>query len=330
MTNIVFLISMPRSGSTLLQKVLSKSPDIASTAEPWIMLPFWGMREPQAMRAVYDHQTCTMAIDDFVESIENGEAEMDEAIRLFANHLYGKAANGRRFFLDKTPRYFLEIDFLRRIFPDAYFLILLRNPISVFSSLCETFQKGRFVWLDHWVDWIEGQRAIARAVRVPANRQITISYEQLALKPEAVVPELCRWLGIEFNPSMISDYQSADFSGRLGDPTGVRKYGSVSVKSLEKWRDYLCSSYRRKKMKALLKYISDEDLCSIGYPRGDLHAQLDGMQLKKGLDLEGRFWGLLNTTATLFDFRYIKLRYEAARKNENYACGYYRRTPPNQ
>lgn len=329
MTNIVFLISMPRSGSTLLQKVLSKSPDVASTTEPWIMLPFWGMRQPQAMRAVYDHQTCAIAIDDFVESIENGEMEMDEAIRLYANHLYTKAACGKRFFLDKTPRYFLEIEFLKRIFPEAYFIILVRNPISVFSSLCETFQNGRFVWLDHWVDWIEGQRGIARAIRAPANRQITISYEQLALKPEEVVPDLCRALGIDFKSNMVSDYQSSELRGRLGDPTGIHRYTSVSIQSLEKWKDYLCSSYRRNRVKELLKYISDEDLNTLGYPRSELHAQLDSMALKKGIDLEGRFWGLVNTLATWFDFRYIKLRYKAVRKNENYACGYYRKTPPN-
>ena len=36
---IIFLISLPRSGSTLLQKMLTVSPEIYSVAEPWLMLP---------------------------------------------------------------------------------------------------------------------------------------------------------------------------------------------------------------------------------------------------------------------------------------------------
>ena len=40
MKSPIFLFSLPRSGSTLLQRVLMSHKDIASVAEPWLMLPF--------------------------------------------------------------------------------------------------------------------------------------------------------------------------------------------------------------------------------------------------------------------------------------------------
>jgi len=73
-TQLTFVVSLPRSGSTLLQKMLAVSPDIASSAEPWLMLPFWGLRDAKAGRSVYFHHAAANAINDFVANVPDGEA----------------------------------------------------------------------------------------------------------------------------------------------------------------------------------------------------------------------------------------------------------------
>lgn len=324
MPRLIFIISMPRSGSTVLQKILSVNPDVASTAEPWIMLPFWAMRDGQAMRAIYDHQTCSLAINDFIEDIPNGEVEFDQSIRIFAENIYRAAANGKPIFLDKTPRYYLAIPFLKRIFPDAKFVLITRNPLAVFASLCETFQKGRFVWMDHWIDWIEGQMLIAQALRTNDANQFVVKYEELVESPNLFVPRLCEWLGLEFQSKMIEDYHGTNWTGRFGDPTGVHKYNAVSSASIEKWRSFFGSSYRKRVAVKMLSYVSDDDLMSLGYPRSELISSLDTMKMIHGFDMRARFWGAVNSIATTFDYRYLKARWAAKKSGGNHAYGYFR------
>jgi len=55
--------------------------------------------------------------------------------------LYNRALEvaGKRFFLDKTPRYYFIIPELKNVFPEAKFIILLRNPLAVLSSILNTW-----------------------------------------------------------------------------------------------------------------------------------------------------------------------------------------------
>ena len=65
MTEPVFLFSLPRSGSTLVQRLIAGHPEVATTSEPWVLLPLlYTMRRPGAFTE-YGHRTAVRAIDDF-------------------------------------------------------------------------------------------------------------------------------------------------------------------------------------------------------------------------------------------------------------------------
>ena len=62
MTRPLFILSLPRSGSTLLQRVLANHPDVATTPEPWVLLPMvYGHTDPDTP-AEYDERTCAGAV----------------------------------------------------------------------------------------------------------------------------------------------------------------------------------------------------------------------------------------------------------------------------
>ena len=325
-TRIVFIASLPRSGSTLLQKMLSANSDVASSAEPWVMLPFWGMRQVGAGRSVFFHHTAAEAINDFVGNIPDGEAVWTKAIGNYARPLYEAAAAGKPVFLDKTPRYYLMLPLLRQALPDSLVVILLRNPLAVLASLCETFNRGRFIWFEYWLDWLEGHRCLAQALREGGVEQTVVRYEDLVSAPAEVLPALCERIGITYSEDMVSSYRGVQLKGRMGDPTGVHRYGAVSTESMDKWQSFFDSAYRRRVAEKMLSLIDPRDLDTLGYPLESLVRALHATPPKGGFDLAGRIDRLTGRLAFALDFRYLQARWRARKKGEPYAYGFYRAT----
>ena len=122
--NLIFAISQPRAGSTLLQKVLGAHPKIHTVSEPWIALhPLFALRAT-GTSAVYDSALAREATQQFLSGLPERDEAYWEGVRLMLNHLYGRALGAARkpIFLDKTPRYYFVIPELRRVFPRARFL----------------------------------------------------------------------------------------------------------------------------------------------------------------------------------------------------------------
>ncbi len=325
MIQLVFIISLPRSGSTLLQKMLTTNEKVSSSAEPWLLLPFWGMRNKYAARNVYSHITGVNALNDFIDSIPDGESVFNAAIKDFAMKIYSKAANGHPIFIDKTPRYYLMIPMLHKIFPEAKFIYLTRNPLSVISSICETFKKGRFLYYDYYIDWFEGHRLMADAIRKGGENTKVISYEKLILEPDKVMSNLCLWLNIEYSLKMLESYQSSKFSGRMGDPTGVKNYASVTSESLNKWSTFFDSKYKRRVISNLLLKLSENDLMVLGYSRSDLISSLKTVPTAhRGVDFIGRFWSFVNYFAYKFDYSYFQARFRSLKANKRFGYGSFR------
>lgn len=323
-TRVVFVASLPRSGSTLLQKMLSVSPDVASSAEPWIMLPFWGMRQVPAGRAVYFHHTAANAINDFIGNIADGEAVYAGAVGDFARPLYAAAAADKPVFLDKTPRYYLMLPLLRRALPEAQFVVLLRNPLAVLASICETFNRGRFIWFEYWLDWLEGHRCLAQAVREGGPNQHLVRYEHLVSAPADVLPPICASLGIQYTDNMVSGYPAAELRGRMGDPTGIHSYQSVSGASVDKWQSFFDTAYRRKAAEKMLAMLDPRDLETLGYPLPTLLGALHASVPRKSFDLRSRIDSTIGALAHAADFRYLQARWRTRQNGEAQAYGYYR------
>ncbi|MGB9458769.1 MAG: sulfotransferase [Bryobacteraceae bacterium] len=141
--NLIFVISQPRAGSTMLQKVLSAHPEIHTVSEPWIALhPLFALRMA-GIAADYNSDLARTAIREFLGRLPEGEEAYWEGVRRMLTHLYGRALReaGKRIFLDKTPRYYFVIPELRRVFPRARFLFLLRNPLAVLASILDTWVR---------------------------------------------------------------------------------------------------------------------------------------------------------------------------------------------
>ena len=124
--NLIFLISQPRAGSTLLQRILSGHLEIGTTSEPWVMLyPVYALRHT-GISADFNFFIARRGLEDFLNILPEGEDHYIQALRSMALVLYNAAreTQGVERFLDKTPRYYYIIPELYRIFPSAKFIFL--------------------------------------------------------------------------------------------------------------------------------------------------------------------------------------------------------------
>jgi len=269
----VFVFSLPRSGSTLLQRVLASHCEIATASEPWILLPFiYSLKENKSF-SDYGHYVCSRAINDFCKELPNGKADYLEEIRGLSLRLYEKAAkNDVEYFLDKTPRYHLISEEIISMFQDGKFILLFRNPLAIVSSMMSTWDNGKWNLHFLYVDLFDGMEKILEVQSKFPDRVLHVQYENLIMQPEIECERICEYLNIDYNSKMIEDFFNVKLKGQYGDPTGVEDYQTLSEAPLIKWKENMGSPIRKLWSRSYLKWIGQERLNTMGY---DLQVLLD-------------------------------------------------------
>ena len=264
--NLLFLISLPRSGSTLLQRILAAHPAIASSMETWLLLPLFHARREGSAFAEYGHTGAARALRDYLSGLPQGEAAYREAARCYALRLYGESAGTEhRYFLEKTPRNVLVLEDLLATFPGARYLFLWRNPLATAASLIETFGKGRWNLYRHYIDLYDGLDLMTQHFDSSAENMLGLRYEDLVQAPERTLAAVGRFLGLELDATLLERFPEQRLTGRMGDPTGVREYRALSTASLDKWQRTLATPWRKAWARRYLAWIGDERLQQMGY-----------------------------------------------------------------
>lgn len=273
----IFLLSLPRSGSTLVQRVLSTYPEVSTASEPWVLLPFLSPLEPEMPLATGWQGTVNDAFRDFVAELPRAEEDYLERLRPFAEQLYAEAADpGARYFLDKTPPYHWIVDQLFKLFPDAKFVFLWRNPLSVVASVIETFCAGRWRPDGYRGTLFEAPRNLVASHDRHRDRSIAIRFEDLIGGGSEPWRRLAAYLELDFSPDSLSAFTGVSFNGRHGDPTGTRLYSSVSREPLDKWRRSIHTPVRRLWCERYLRWLGPGLLAEMGYDLDRLLAELRG------------------------------------------------------
>ena len=275
----IFLLSLPRSGSTLVQRVLASRPEISTTPEPWVLLPqVYALRE-RGVEAEYVQVSSARAIHGFAEHLPNGLADYHAEVRALALRLYDLAARDTesRFFLDKTPRYHLIIDDLFELFPDARFVFLWRNPLAIAASIVETWARGHWA-IQRWhVDLYDGVANLTDGFRAHQAAALGVRFEDLVRDPLTAWPRLFAHLEVPFDAAVLSAFSELDLGARMGDPTGVERYHELSTEPLEKWKTTLRSPVRQHWARGYLRWIGAERLAVMGFELQDLLEELESV-----------------------------------------------------
>jgi len=278
---LIFLIGAPRSGTTLLARMMGAHSAIHQRAEPHLITPIAHLGYyAKVQKAPYDPQNAEQAIHELVADLPRGEEDYLDALRAYADTLYGRmlaTAPGKRFFLDKTPAYALVLPFLTRLYPKAHYVVLTRHPLAVLSSWVESFFDGDYqVALDHNPLLARYVPALARMLRERPVPFVHVKYEELVREPETHFRRVCDHLGIPLEAEAIAYGEKGDAPGGLGDPTGVARHTRPVTSSVSRWAAEIAA---KPATLALVSKLVDEldpaDLETLGYPRAGIVEQLE-------------------------------------------------------
>lgn len=214
-----FIVARGRSGTTLLRAMLDAHPDMAVPGESHFVVQFASRRSRYERDGTFDTRRFVPDLldhfafkrwglppDAVLEAFRDAPpADYPSAIRL----LYATYAahEGKSRFGDKTPSYVLNLDLLAETFPDAVFVHLIRDGRDVSLSYLDT-DFGVSSLGQAAVYWDRFVRAGREAgSRLGATRYREIRYEDLIREPETVLREICAFIGLPFDPTMLAYHQ---------------------------------------------------------------------------------------------------------------------------
>jgi hypothetical protein len=214
-TRPIFVVGCPRSGTTLVQCILSASSGAFSLPEThffsYVLQAIGATPEAPVGRT-----ELRLASEAFLTEAElllpaSFWSALDSVPGLLALDIFEavvdhfRPAPGLRV-IEKTPRHVLHLDTISRAFPDAVFVEVVRDPIDVASSLLGVpFESSRSMlsYAQRWTESIQAARAFALA---QPGRLRTVVYEQLVREPEAAVRELCAFVELPYEPAMLEEF----------------------------------------------------------------------------------------------------------------------------
>lgn len=277
--NLIFIISQPRSGSTLLQLILSSHKDIVTTSESWIALhPVYALKE-KGIAGEYNSVLARDALKDFLQQSGINEDYYKRCVASFLQSLYEQAIEkqGGRWFLDKTPRYWGIIPEINELFPRAKFIFLFRNPLAVLNSILRTWVKDdwRRLRTEYRRDLLIAPRKLLDGAKVLGDRCIRIKYEDLVTESKATVKRVCAFLDVDYSDRLIEYGRQKRPKWRFGDTVNVFMYNSPNVKSLNSWRSGFKSSQSKYMAMCYLRELGPSLIKEMGYDIEDMESVLD-------------------------------------------------------
>ena len=253
----VFIGGLHRSGTTLLAQVLGQHPEVSHFSQTGVIED-----EGQFLQTVYqtdndhggpgrfafDRQACLNESSGLV-SAENSRKLGQEWGRYWDR--------SKAVYIEKTPANLIRGRFLQALFPDSYFIFVLRQPVATSIATYKWSGTGIYSLLHHWVTAHE----IMRGDLPFLHRALVVSYEGLMAEPAVIMRHIEDFIGlkhheyrVKFDPDMNAKYFDSWRTLFLSSASRVKPVPPVGAVHAHKkmtlrnsWRRYL-KGYIRKKL----------------------------------------------------------------------------------
>lgn len=222
----VFLVGFPRSGTTLLEQVLSAHSRIVCIEE----------REHLALAA-------QNVAGDPERLASLSDAEIDSIRAEYWKRVSAETEIGGRLVVDKLPLNVIFLPLIRRVFPDSRILFALRDPRDVVLSC---FQQ-RFGMNAAMVQFLELNSAAAYYDKVMSLGLVCrerlglsvfeVRYEDVVADLEKVARGVTAFLGLEFEPAMLSPAEAAAMRN-INTPSVRQVIQPIYNRSIGRWKKY--------------------------------------------------------------------------------------------
>ena len=265
----IFIFSLPRSGSTLLQRLLSNNDKAYAVGEMWILLKMLGLYDDSLESSLYWSDSARRGLKNFFEASNCSYPIYKDLLRDLVLRLYDSGACvNRTYFVDKTPRYALIADEIMETFHDGKFIFLWRHPLDIALSMMRTWSHNGALNLDSYsVDFHVALPRLIQASRRLSEKSLSVNYENLVQQPSVEARKIYEFVGIPYSESVIENISKVKFNS--GDPTGQDEYNNISAHSLENSVSDLGNVLRRRVITQIIERIPTRDFEHMGYSKSE-------------------------------------------------------------
>jgi tetratricopeptide (TPR) repeat protein len=226
----IFIVGLPRAGSTLLEQILASHSQVEGTAELTDIITIsrkLGEKSRKNPAGRYPEILAELPPERFREL---GESYL-ETTRI--------QRGDRPFFIDKMPNNFQHIGLIHLILPHAKIIDARRHPMACcFSCYKQLFARGQtftysledigryyrdyVILMDHWD-------------RVLPGRVLRVQYEDMVADTETQVRRLLDYCGLEFEEECLRFYET---KRAIRTPSAEQVRQPIYTEGLEQWRHY--------------------------------------------------------------------------------------------
>ncbi len=231
---LAFLTGLPRSGTTLLERVLDAHPQVISASETTVFNNMWN----RMLRALSGHRALNEALDAITP------VQWHEGRTIYCNDIEQALEQSPtdRMVLDKNPSALPNIPVILRFFPETKLLIALRDPRAVAWSCFaqylpingETAAFNRFDTLGTHLAatyrfWLHARSEL------PEGTWRECRYETLVSEFEPEARRTLDFLGLSWDPAVANHHQNP---APVRSPTYAEATQPIYSRAVENWRHY--------------------------------------------------------------------------------------------
>lgn len=223
----IFIVGMPRAGSTLIEQILASHSMIEGTAE----LPVLPLLVSEVVRE--QKKPYSAAVDGLSaqQLAELGRRYLE------ATQVYRKTS--KPLFVDKLPNNWLHSGLIHRVLPGARIIDARRHPLDCGWSLFkQNFARGQSFSYDladigsYYLDYVRLMAAMDQHLPARVHRVI---HEELVADSERQIRALLRAVGVPFEDSVLRFYEN---ERAVRTPSAAQVRRPINREGMERWRAY--------------------------------------------------------------------------------------------
>ena len=229
-TGPIFIVGMPRTGTTLVERILGSHADVVSLGE---LVDF-----PAEMTTLAERAYASAGSNE--PDLLRASLQMDFA-ELGRNYLKAvqPLAGGRKYFIDKLPFNFRYCGLIHQALPNAKIVHLTRDPLDTCYAVFKTLFINAYHYsyqLDELAQfYVAYRRTMTHWHAVMPGVICDVSYEDLVADPPAQCRRLLDWCGLPWQDDVL-DFHRSRVASTTASAAQVRQ--PIYTSSVRKWRNF--------------------------------------------------------------------------------------------